>query len=62
MTEREQWDWEREHNVNTPEGQIEAARPVGRALADHRDDVGRVLLFGAIGCGVLALIGIIMSL
>ena len=60
MTERERFEWEREHSVLTPEGQIEAAGAFGRGLGEHRTAAGRVFLGLAVFFAASIVIGLIV--
>jgi hypothetical protein len=61
-TERERFDWEREHSVLTPEGQIESARAFGRGLGRHRTGAGRIFLGGALVIAAMLIVKAISSL
>jgi hypothetical protein len=62
MTEREKFEWEREHSSYSVEGQIEAYGALARGLTKYRAAFGRLFLAGALVFGALALIAAIRSL
>jgi hypothetical protein len=55
--EREPWEFERQHNPYTIEGQIESYGALSRGLLrGRREIVGRVLLGLAIACVTIAIV------
>ena len=61
-SERERFEWDREHSVLTPEGQIESARAFGRGLGRHRTAAGRIFLGGALVIAAMLIVRAISAM